>query len=127
MRFYLLAWLPMVVIAILNGSLRDLWYSAYMGPLAAHQLSTLTLILLFALYIWLVIRRRPPASARRAWAVGLVWLALTIGFELGFGHYLAGHPWGDLLADYDLTAGRLWVLIPAWVTVAPYLFYRLRR
>jgi hypothetical protein len=127
MRFYLLAWLPMVVIAILNGTLRDLWYRAYMGPLPAHQLSTLTLILLFALYIWLVIRRRPPASALQAWAVGLVWLALTIAFEFGFGHYVAGHSWADLLADYDLTAGRLWVLIPAWVTVAPYLFYRLGR
>jgi hypothetical protein len=32
-----------------------------------------------------------------------------------------------LLADYDLTTGRLWVLIPVWVTVAPYLFYRVQR
>jgi apolipoprotein N-acyltransferase len=52
---------------------------------------------------------------------------LTVGFELGFGHYVAGHPWSDLVADYDLASGRLWVLIPAWTALAPYLLYRLRR
>jgi xanthine/uracil/vitamin C permease (AzgA family) len=127
MWFYLLAWLPMVVIAIANGTLRDLWYAHYTGALAAHQISTVTLILLFALYIRIVIRRRPPRSASQAWAVGLLWLTLTLAFELGFGHYVAGHPWRELLADYDLTAGRLWVLIPTWVTLAPFLFYRLQR
>jgi hypothetical protein len=127
MRFYLLAWLPMVAIAIINGSLRDLWYGRYLSKLAAHQLSTLTLMLLFAVYIWLVIRYQPPASAAEPWTVGLIWLALTIAFELGFGHYVAGHRWDELLADYDLTAGRVWILIPLWGTLAPYLFYRLQR
>ena len=32
-------------------------------------------------------------------------------FELGFGHWVAGHPWSRLLADYDLLAGRIWVLV----------------
>jgi apolipoprotein N-acyltransferase len=59
--------------------------------------------------------------------VGLAWLALTVAFEFGFGHYAAGHSWSELLADYDPTSGRVWILIPLWVALAPYLFYRLER
>ncbi|MGA7982466.1 MAG: hypothetical protein WCA32_19870, partial [Chromatiaceae bacterium] len=74
-----------------------------------------------------LMRRRRPSSAGQAWAVGLAWLALTVAFEFGFGHYVAGHPWASLLADYDLTSGKLWALILVWIAVAPYLFYRLQR
>jgi hypothetical protein len=30
----------------------------------------------------------------------------------------------DLLADYNLLAGRLWPLVLVWVAIAPALFYR---
>jgi hypothetical protein len=30
-----------------------------------------------------------------------------------------------MLAEYDLPSGRLWALVPLWIAVAPYLFYRL--
>jgi hypothetical protein len=59
--------------------------------------------------------------------IGLTWLALTVAFEFLFGHYVAGHSWRALLNDYDLLAGRLWVLVLAWLALAPYLFYRLQR
>ena len=63
-------------------------------------------------------------SARQAWYIGLFWLALTVAFEFLFFHYVGGHSWAELLANYDIASGRLWPLILLWVTVAPYLFYR---
>ncbi len=122
---YVLAWLPMVPIAIGNGVLRQAWYGRQVSELAAHQISTVTALLLFAIYIGLVIRALRPASGRQAIAVGLLWLALTVAFEFLFGHYVAGHSWRALLHDYDLLAGRLWVLVLAWLALAPYVFYRL--
>ncbi|RYZ24563.1 MAG: hypothetical protein EOO16_00220 [Chitinophagaceae bacterium] len=124
MLTYLLLWFPMLLIAILNGTLRDLGYRKWLGNLAAHQLSTITLILLFAVYIRFVVHRFPPASGGQALFAGLFWVLLTLAFEFGFGRY-RGHSWGDLLADYNLLRGRLWVLIPIWVGVAPYLFFKL--
>ena len=53
-------------------------------------------------------------------------LAMTVAFEFLFGHYVAGHSWDRLLHDYNLFAGRVWVVVLVWVTVAPYLFFRLR-
>jgi hypothetical protein len=37
---YVLAWLPMVFIAIGNGAIREGWYGKYLSELQAHQLST---------------------------------------------------------------------------------------
>lgn len=124
---YLLAWFPMIPIAIGNGVLRQRWYGKHVGELAAHQISTALGIALFGIYIWLVVRALRPASGQQAIAIGLLWLALTVAFEFLFGRYVAGHSWRALLSDYDLLAGRLWVLVLAWLALAPYLFYRLQR
>jgi hypothetical protein len=122
---YILAWFPMVVIAIANGVLRESWYGKRFSELAAHQISSLTGIILFGVYIWLVVRFWRPASTGQAIAIGLLWLVMTIAFEFLFGHYVAGHSWQRLLHDYNLLAGRIWLLVLLWVAVAPYLFYRL--
>ncbi|GAA4334652.1 hypothetical protein [Flaviaesturariibacter amylovorans] len=124
MLTYLLLWFPMLLIAIVNGTLRDLGYKKWLGELPAHQFSTLTLIVFFAVYIRYVVHHFPPASETHALMLGLLWLVLTLAFEFGFGRY-RGHSWNDLLADYNLLRGRLWVLIPVWVAIAPYLFFKL--
>ena len=124
---YILMWIPMFFIAIVNGAARDLWYGKRFADAFAHQLSTLTALLLFSLYIWAVLRVFPPQSSRHAVAIGLLWLGLTIAFEFLFGHYVAGLPWSRLWSDYNVLAGRLWMLIPLWLAVAPFFFYRLRR
>jgi hypothetical protein len=121
---YVLAWFPMVAIAIANGALREVWYGKILTDLAAHQLSTLAAIVLFGIYIWRVLRFWPPTSAAQAIAVGLLWLVMTVAFELLFGHFVAGHSWERLLQDYNLPAGRVWPLLLVWVALAPYLFFR---
>jgi hypothetical protein len=120
---YILAWFPMLLLAILNGSLRDLIYKKYVGDLTAHQISTITLIILFAFYIGYIIRRFPPVSSTRAIFIGMIWVILTLSFEFGFGRY-RGNSWPVLFADYNILKGRIWVLIPVWVLIAPYLFYK---
>ena len=46
----------------------------------------------------------------------LFWFILAI---------VAGHSWARLLADYNLFAGRVWSLFLVWITVAPYVTWRL--
>ena len=124
---YILAWLPMLAIAILNGTLRQFVYGAYMSELSAHQISTGTGIMLFGIYIWFLLRFLRPASSRQAIAIGFIWLGLTLAFEFLFMHYAAGRSWDVLLHDYNIFAGRVWVLVLVWVTFAPFLCYRLQK
>lgn len=59
-------------------------------------------------------------------AIGLLWVVLTVAFEFGFGHYGAHKPWPELLADYKLARGRIWVLVLVTIVAAPYVTARLR-
>jgi hypothetical protein len=117
----------MVCIAIANGVARQTWYGRHLSELRAHQLSSLSALVLLGLYMWFSLRVLPPASAAQARAIGVLWLALTVAFELLFGHYVAGHSWSRLFQDYNLLSGRLWALILLWLTVAPSLFYGWRK
>ena len=122
---YLLFWPALAVIAIINGTLRQFAYGPHMAELAAHQLSTVTGMLLTGLAVWALHRAWPIGSPRAAWIIGAGWLLMTVTFEFGFGHYVAGHSWSRLLADYDLADGRVWPLFLAWIALLPYLAWRL--
>ena len=123
----LAAWFVMLVVSIANGAIRDLTYGKHMNELAAHQLSTAISVLLLGAVIWLFVRHYPPSSASRSVATGLAWCALTVAFEFLFFHYVGGHSWSELLANYNVFAGRVWVVVLLWVAVAPYVFFLFRR
>lgn len=124
---YLLGWIPMVFIGIANGVFREVTYGEHLTELRAHQVSTLTALVLFGLYIWCLIRVWRLESSKEAIGIGLMWLALTVVFEFVFGHFVAGHTWTRLLHDYNLLAGRVWGLVLVCIAVAPIVFYRLER
>jgi hypothetical protein len=123
---YFLLWFPMLFIAIGNGAIRDLGYKKITGELKAQQVSTIVLIILFAIYIGYIVYEIPFQTPAQALAVGIFWLVLTLAFEFGMGRF-TGHSWSSLFEDYNILKGKLWLLIPVWVTIAPYIFYRLSR
>jgi len=123
---YVLAWVPMLMIAIANGALRQATFGKVMPELRAHQLSTLIGSVAIGLFIWLVIRAWPPSSGRHALLIGLVWLILAVAFEFFMGLVLAQRPLAHVLHDYNVLAGRVWVFFLVWLTLAPWVFFRLR-
>jgi len=116
----------MVFIAIANGVLRQYFYGRWMTELSAHRVSSLTAVILFYLYTWILEIKWPLESSQQALAVGIIWLCLTVAFEFFFGHYVANHPWSRLIQDYNLLSGRLWALVLLAVTAAPYVVYKLK-
>jgi len=122
---YTIAWMPMIFIAIANGVLRQYVYGRWMKELSAHQVSSLTAMVLFYLYTWILAKKWPLESSHQALAVGFIWLCLTVAFEFLFGHYVANHSWSRLIHDYNLLSGRLWALVLLTVTAAPYMVYKL--
>ncbi len=123
---YMGAWLGLVVLAIMNGVLRQYAYGRCMQELSAHQLSTVIGLSLFGLYICFLTGLCRLDASRQALLIGLIWLIMTVAFEFLFGHYVTGHSWSRLLQDYNLMKGRLWLLVLIWTALAPYFFYRIR-
>lgn len=124
---YLLTWLVMLVVAFVNGALRDFTYGKHLPELRANQLSCVSGMVLLGVVMFFYVRYWPPVSAGQALAIGLFWMALTVAFEFLFFHYVGRRSWAELRANYDLASGRLWPLILVWVALAPYLFYRVLR
>ncbi|HEY9853169.1 MAG TPA: hypothetical protein V6D28_27100 [Leptolyngbyaceae cyanobacterium] len=122
---YILAWIPMIAIAIFNATIRETTYGKYFSELRSHQISTITGVLFFGLYIWGITQLWGFTSMTEALLVGLIWLGLTVIFEFGFGRYVAKHSWEKLLGDYNILAGRIWIIILIWLAIAPMLFYKL--
>ncbi len=121
---YFIAWFPMIVIAMINGGLREYTYQKWTGEKAGHQISTIILILLFGLYFIFLFKFYPINSMQEAINTGFMWLGLTIVFEFIMG-LLNGESFSKMMADYNIFKGRLWPLVLVWVTVAPIVFYYL--
>ncbi len=119
---YVMAWVPMVLLAIFNGMVREYFFAQKLSELHAHQLSTVTLIVFLGIYIWTLSQFWRLTSSEQAFKIGLLWLGLTVSFEFLFGHYVMRHSWDKLLQDYNVFAGRIWGLVLVWIVVAPCLF-----
>ena len=123
---YALVWVVMIFVAIFNAILREAIFGTFLSPLAAHQFSSVTAILLFFFVAYLFSMRWAIQSKKQAIIVGLMWVILTPIFEFSFGLLVMGHPLNYLLNDYNLFAGRVWGLVLFSIALIPYIVYRIR-
>ena len=115
-------WLILVIAAILNGTLRNSFISPRAGEYAGHVISTIIFVcvILVVTYLFLSVIRI-DYTVTDLLLVGALWLVMTVLFEFVFGHYVIGHPWAKLLADYNILKGRVWVLVLIATFFAPLL------
>ena len=123
-RRWTIAWGGAAAIGVANAFLREAAFNGF-GELRAHQLSTVTLLVFLAGYMWAVERWERLPSTRTAVQVGVLWAGLTVLFEFALGLFVTRQPLSQLLDAYDLTAGRMWALVPLWMAVGPAIVRRL--
>jgi hypothetical protein len=127
LRRGLMLWLALPFMASANGALRQFILIPRWGEEAGHVMSTLILTgLIVGVTTWAGRWLRLRSSAD-AWRLGAWWLLLTVGFEFFFGHFVFRTPWAVLRREYDLTAGRIWVLVLVATLLAPVIAFRVRR
>jgi hypothetical protein len=123
---HFLLWLPMIVIAFANATLRELVFIKRYNEFRAHQLSTITLIILCSIYVWLVFPLLKIQNFTQAFLIGFVWVILTVAFEFSLGR-LTNKPWEYLFRDYNLFAGRIWLLFLLCLLILPYICYLIKK
>ena len=72
------------------------------------------LVVAVALARWLKL-----SSTRRCVCVGTLWLCFTLLFEFGFGYFVQGHTWAEMLEAYTFKDGNIWPLVLVVTFVAP--------
>ena len=118
-------WVVILVLAVINGTLREAVLIPKLGNTSGLILSgvLLSLLILAATYLllpWLGIRRSSQLVL-----VGLCWLALTLVFEFSFG-LLRGKALPEILGAYTFKGGNIWSVVLVVTAVAPWLAARLR-
>jgi len=132
-KIYLYAfgiWLIFVVAGILNGVFRESFITPKVGEHAGHIISTIILICVILAVTYLFISNlKINYTKTDLLLIGIFWTILTILFEFGFGHYVIGHSWSKLFADYNnILKGRVWSLVLLTTFTAPSLIgYILKR
>lgn len=115
----------MIVGGVLNGVIRELILNLLLPPRTALLVSGLILILIVVFIESIFIRQHLARLSRFvAWQLGLFWVALTVGFEFGFGRWVMGHSWEHLLKNYDIWTGNLWSAALVMMLVAPVILYQ---
>ena len=111
-------WLTLIAIESIHGVMRRLFLEPWLGDLRARQVSVFTGAVLIVLVFWFTLGWLRPQPVRRWWLFGLLWLALTLAFEIGVGR-ATGMSWDRIASDFDPRRGGLLAFGMVVILVAP--------
>jgi hypothetical protein len=120
-------WLALLVVMFANGVLRVLVLQPRLGEDRARQLASFAGLVIVFVVAWIFVRAQAGVGSRALLGVGALWLLLTLSFEFGFGYFVSGLSWAELVADYNVVQWRLWPFVLLGTLVAPWLWGRLRQ
>ena len=124
----ILTWVLFIPVAIINGIFRERLYRDMVGELAAHQISTAILSIAFIAVAYSMVGNIvSEADTFKLFAIGALWVIMTIVFEFGFGHYVDQVTLDKLLNDYNILKGRIWLIFLIVELCTPYIIKMIKR
>jgi hypothetical protein len=122
----LLVWFVMMGVKFCHGAVHTFFLTPILGDYAAKQVSVLTGSVLIVLVVYVFIHWIRAGSLGEKLAVGVLWLLLTVAFEVCLGHYVFQMTWEAVLEDFNLLKGRLMPLGLIVLMLSPMIAARLR-
>lgn len=119
-------WMAILLLAIINGTLREKALIPALGAFAGFITSGIVLSCCIFFVALLAAPWYGHLSSSQYWAIGLFWLFLTLIFEFGFGRFVQHKDWAELLRAYTFKSGNIWPLVLILTLVSPWLAARLR-
>ncbi len=119
-------WLIIISVETIHGILRTLLLVPLVGGLTSRQIGVpLGSLLIFGVAClgvrWITARTRFQLLV-----VGLLWVVLTVLFEVGLGRLVLDLPWDRITQDYDPSRGGFLGLGLLFLAVSPLLAARVR-
>ena len=119
-------WVLLMSAEIVHGVARTLFLAPAVGDFRARQLAVVSGSLLMLAITCLTIRWLQPRATRSLVTIGVMWVVLTLAFEIGLGR-LVGYSWNRIASDYNLLHGGLMPLGLGVMAMAPWIASRFRR
>ena len=109
-----------------HGALRVKYLNRPLGDRRARQVGVLTGSLLILLIAWITVPWLGPRGTAEMLLVGLLWLILMLGFDVGFGRMVFRFPWSRILREFDPTQGGFLGIGMIVLFFAPLIVARIR-
>ncbi len=103
----LAVWIVIILVETVHGIVREAFLKPLMGDFRARQIAVFTGMLLILVVVLFFTGWLAAANAKERLIVGLLWVVLTVGFELGLGLAVLGLSRERLFEDYDISRGGL--------------------
>ena len=97
------------------------------GPVRSADAEAFPGSVLILVILLLTIRWIGAGSVKELLAVGLLWLGLTLTFEISLGYFVFHYSWGRVLSDYNILEGGLLPVGLLVMTLAPLVSAKARR
>ena len=120
-----LVWMLIMLAESGHGAIRQVFIAPVIGDLPARQLGVLIGCGIIFAIAWLTARWMGARTRRAQWQTGVLWVVLTLAFEMILGRAL-GLGWSRILSDYNLARGGLMLFGLAFMFSAPRLAWALR-
>ncbi len=118
-------WLVIIAAETVHGILRGVLLVPIVGDLPARQIGVLIGSLLIFAVAYLFIRWIAARKTLQLLSVGLLWVVLTVLFEIRLGRLVLGLPW-DRITEDDVPRGCLLAFGILFMAVSPLLAAKLR-
>jgi hypothetical protein len=119
-------WLSILVLAIMNGALREELLTPTLGSFTGLIASGTTLSACIFLVAYAGVPWYGQLAVRHWLLIGLFWLLLTLTFEFSFGRFAQHKTWAELLDAYAFRGGNIWPIVLLSTLVSPWLAARVR-
>jgi hypothetical protein len=118
--------LAILVLAVLNGALRDQMIIPVIGSLGGLVASGTILSVCIFLVAFVAAPWYGPLASRQWLLVGLFWFVLTLVFEFSFGRFVQHKTWVELFDAYAFREGNIWPIVLLATFASPWFAARLR-
>lgn len=131
-NFYLKSfffWFILLLVAFFNAIIRETTYKPFLEPYIgtwAHQISSLTGIILFFIVIFLFLKKlKGNYSKKDLLIIGIMWIILTLIFETIMNYFWRGLSFEQIISTYYFWKGETWIFVLISLLVSPFLANRL--
>jgi hypothetical protein len=100
-------WFLLIAAEMLHGIVRGILLVPYVGDFRSRQIGVFTGSLIILGIALLSVRWIGATRPFQLLGIGLLWLGLTVAFEVLFGRFVMGATWERIASDYNVLEGGL--------------------
>jgi hypothetical protein len=122
----LVVWLVFILLESLNGAVRIFWLVPSLGDSRAQQIAFVTGSVLVLTVATLFSRWLQASQVSQLLSVGMLWMVLTLAFEISLGRVIFGYSWEQIAVKFNVLNGGLMPFELVLLTLAPLIAAKIR-